>query len=168
MTVPRRARWLILTAVVVVLAAAITIGLLVVTHPQTPPPSKHAALVATLGHVNDVVDTAGGRWTFPDEKTVYDRDDLTGYTTGPCGTTDSGEQYAVTLYGQGQPDVEKAADAVLAKWRAQGYSVSTVYRDGPDLANGTQVRADVPDGSVVVYTVSEKTSIIEVEGECIP
>ena len=75
-------------------------------------------------------------------------------------------QELIALAGPPSTDPEADANRVADGWRAQGYQVCTVVAPAQSPDHDREIRADLPNGAMLGYTVSTGITGIDVQSRC--
>jgi hypothetical protein len=147
--------------------ALVIIGVVLVNRPDATPqpaPSTTASMQqAFLDNVSDSLSVAGGAWTFENKTTPFSLARARTHTPVECLSDSTTEQYDLALYGDPPEDPRTAARALADHWTERGFKVTTVV----DNADGIELRADTPDGSLLDYAASTSLSSLVFQSACV-
>lgn len=132
--------------------------------PSSPFVDSSASVRDTfLDNVSDSLSVAGGAWTFENKTTPFSLARARTHTPVECLSDSTTEQYDLALYGDPPEDPRTAARALADHWTERGFKVTTVV----DNADGIELRADTPDGSLLDYAASTSLSSLVFQSACV-
>ncbi|MGA1812425.1 hypothetical protein VH571_08570 [Frondihabitans sp. 4ASC-45] len=132
--------------------------------PSSPSVDSSASVRNTfLDNVSDSLSVAGGAWTFENKTTPFSLARARTHTPVECLSDSTTEQYDLALYGDPPKDPRTAARALADHWTERGFKVTTVV----DNADGIELRADTPDGSLLDYAASTSLSSLVFQSACV-